>query len=347
MPAFPPHSTPVVDRPWDTSEVRPRVRSGESRSYYARIFAWYDPRGDEGVKSTYKMTHHHVSEDGEPGAANVRAAIEGIALLNGARQGVDIPSSDRLGVWRHLARHLRDADREPPPLRMLAPAERPERGAWGDFELRVSDLGPGERRIAGLAAVYDSPSEPIGSAGFVEVIRPGAFSRAIREAADVRALWQHDPAFVLGRTRAGTLRLAETSRGLEVEIDPPDTTWARDAIVSIARGDVTGMSFGFRVLEDEWREREDGTLVREIHDLELYEVSPVTFPAYTRTEVFVRALEGALAGPGRLHETEVRCILYGAERAEAAEPEPAPRSADRAPRALWRAKLELAERAGE
>lgn len=165
-----------------------------------------------------------------------------------------------------------------------------ERRAFQLAELRVANTD-GKRKIVGYAAVFNTLSLDLG--GFVERIRPGAFSKTIKTA-DVRALWNHDPNYVLGRTKSGTLRLAEDDKGLRIEIDPPDTTWANDLITSIERGDVDQMSFGFRAIRDEWK-KEGGQTVRELIEVELFDVSPVTFPAYEATQVSVRA---ALAARG-------------------------------------------------
>ena len=116
MPAFKSHSTDTVDVTWDAAEQKTRVRSGENRAYYAKIFAWYDEQADEGNKSDYKFIHHMISADGTPGAANTTACSSGIGVLNGGMGGTTIPQADRQGVYDHLARHLRDAGREPPKL---------------------------------------------------------------------------------------------------------------------------------------------------------------------------------------------------------------------------------------
>src|SRR6185436_2663171 len=115
---------------------------------------------------------------------------------------------------------------------------------------------------------------------FIESVAPGAFRRAIVED-DVRALFNHDPNFVLGRNRAGTLKLSEDDVGLAIEILPPDTQQARDLMVSIERGDVSQMSIGFRALKQEWDESGD-VIKRKLLECELFDISPVTFPAFTQ-----------------------------------------------------------------
>lgn len=165
-----------------------------------------------------------------------------------------------------------------------------------DIERRIVDAGlevrgEGETKtLVGYAAKFGVRSEDLG--GFVESIAPGAFDRAISEGHDVRALWNHNADVVLGRTKAGTLRLSVDEVGLKIETDLPDTQAARDLRVSVARGDVSQMSFGFRTKGDEWR-TEDGVPYRTLTDLDLFDVSPVTYPAYPQTEVSVRALDQA------------------------------------------------------
>jgi len=129
--------------------------------------------------------------------------------------------------------------------------------------------------------------------GVVERIMPGAFGRAVRED-DVRVLFNHNPDNVLGRTSAGTARLSTDSRGLRYEADQPDTGVGRDVTTNIRRGDITGSSFSFRVGKEEWRTetQESGhTLeIREILGVDpLFDVGPVTFPAYEATDAGVRS----------------------------------------------------------
>jgi uncharacterized protein len=142
------------------------------------------------------------------------------------------------------------------------------------------------RKIGGYAALFGSLSEEMW--GFREEIAPGAFARTLQDGADVRALFNHDANLVLGRTTAGTLRLQEDDRGLAFEIDLPETGYAADLWRLIDRGDVSQMSFGFRTVTDEWR-MQDGTPLRTLQDVELYDVSPVTYPAYAATSVDVRS----------------------------------------------------------
>lgn len=128
---------------------------------------------------------------------------------------------------------------------------------------------------------------------FREVIAPGAFSRSIARN-DVKAFWNHDPAQPIGRVANGTLRFADGPAALEFEIDLPATQTGRDAYSLIRDGYVSQMSFGFSVGKagERWSKAPDGTSIRTLVDVELYEVSPVTMPAYPETTVALRALLG-------------------------------------------------------
>lgn len=151
------------------------------------------------------------------------------------------------------------------------------------IEVRAAENGDG-MTFGGFAAKYDQPSLPL---PFTERIAPGAFDRSLRAKNDIRAYVNHDERMVLGSTRAKTLRLDNRTEGLFSEIDLPDTTYARDLSVSIARGDTRTMSFGFSTVRDEWVGPEDRTLL----EVRLHEVSVVTgTAAYPQTTASVRNL---------------------------------------------------------
>lgn len=152
-----------------------------------------------------------------------------------------------------------------------------------ELEERDDDLRP---RIVLRPIVFNVKSDKIEF--FREIIRPEAIDRTLREKKDVRALVDHDTSKILGRLSANTLQLAKERTGLRAEIDPPNTSYARDLIVSIRRGDITGGSFSFRTITDQWH-TEDGEETREILDMEVFEVSAVTFPAYPQTDAALRS----------------------------------------------------------
>lgn len=127
--------------------------------------------------------------------------------------------------------------------------------------------------------------------GFYERIAPGAFANALKRC-DTRSLFNHNPDYILGRKSAGTLRLEEDENGLRVDNDLPDTQWGRDTSTSVARGDITGMSFAFTVVGEEWSSKPGGhAQLRTITEIgELVDVGPVTFPAYDTTSASVRSV---------------------------------------------------------
>lgn len=154
-------------------------------------------------------------------------------------------------------------------------------------EFRVSDPDQ-PTTIQGYAAVFDSPGDAF---YWTEVLDPHCFDAVIASNPDVRALFNHNPDYVLGRTTAGTLSLAIDARGLSYVVNPPDTQLANDLIVSMRRKDVTGSSFGFVVSRDQWTDNPDGTVTRRILEInQLLDVSPVTYPAYDAANSTVRSL---------------------------------------------------------
>jgi HK97 family phage prohead protease len=203
------------------------------------------------------------------------------------------------------------------------PKERRIVSRTGDLRAEAQAEGDAKQRIVGHAAVFDEWTTLYEGESFVwrEIVRPGAFKDAIAENQDVRSLWNHDANWVLGRTTAGTLRLSEDETGLLSDTDPPDTQFARDLMLLIARGDVSQMSFAFTVRRgDETKTTEkDGVVVsedggervtiyrqgnqvieeRELLSMNLFDVSPVTYPAYEQTDVGLRKA-------GERRESEIR-----------------------------------------
>jgi uncharacterized protein len=164
-----------------------------------------------------------------------------------------------------------------------------KRSFTSPIEIRKAEEDPEKRYIVGYALRFNSESNNLG--GFVEKIDPSALEGANLE--DVRALFNHDANQVLGRTRSGTLKLDVDEFGLKYTIDPPDTTFARDLMSSMARGDIDQSSFGFMVDYendgDEWeRDEQRGLYVRTIKRFsQLFDVSVVTYPAYDATQSMV------------------------------------------------------------
>lgn len=147
---------------------------------------------------------------------------------------------------------------------------------WTTGEVEVRSVGQ-KAYIEGYAAVFNSRSKNLG--GFVEVVERPAFNKTVKEA-DVRALWNHDPSLLLGRTRAGTLKLSLDTSGLYYRTEAPNTSYARDLVELLSRGDVTQSSFSFFKIHDEWDLTEDEYPQRHLTEVGLVDVSPVTYPAY-------------------------------------------------------------------
>lgn len=158
-------------------------------------------------------------------------------------------------------------------------------------EVRMQD-SDGKQKIFGHAAVYDQLSEPmrVGNRTFRERVMPGAFDKCLASNPDIRGLFNHDPSLILGRTKAGTMTVRSDADGIEYIIDPPNTSYANDLRESMARGDVDQSSFGFYMKRDDWKDTPDG-LVRELIEVDCFDVSPVTYPAYSGSSSGVRSAE--------------------------------------------------------
>ena len=278
------HSTKTTAESW-TGDGEHRKQAYAIR--YREISAFCD--GDPSQKESYRFFHHAREEDGLLGPANVNACLAGITELNDL--ACDIPEESRRSVWRHLSRHLEDAEIEPPPMKETGLKGEDREFIFDDEDegLKIRQEGDDPPVIVGYASVFNKLSVPMGF-GF-ERVQKGAWAESIRKD-DIRALWNHDSNIVLGRNRAKptpTLKLQEDRRGLRVEITPPSSF---DQIESIERGDVSGMSIRFTVQEQKFKnlDKPDET-VRTIIKGTLREVSPVTFPAFPDTTVAVRAIQ--------------------------------------------------------
>jgi HK97 family phage prohead protease len=151
--------------------------------------------------------------------------------------------------------------------------------AYSNLEVRSEGNG---NTLVGYAAIFDSPSEPM---PFTEYVKRGAFSKTINDGADVRLLIDHE-GVPLARSRSGTLVLEEDDRGLrvEAELDPNNPDAAR-IMSAMKRGDLNQMSFAFRTIKDSWNTDRS---VRELREVQLFDVSVVTFPAYEETVAELR-----------------------------------------------------------
>lgn len=192
----------------------------------------------------------------------------------------------------------------------------PRRAGILDVEVRAKS--DGGFQFAGTAAVFDQLSEDLG--GFREMIKRGAFKGVLED--DVRFLYNHNPDYVLARSTSGTLQLEEKPRGLVVEADAASVSYAEDLRVLLERGDVSQMSFAFRVAEDSWFEDEEGNLIRTIHKLErLFDVSVVTYPAYPQTQAGLRALRKLDRGESITEEdrSAIEALLESSTKPESSE----------------------------
>lgn len=177
-------------------------------------------------------------------------------------------------------------------------------------ELRAEITGD---RLAGHAAVFDQLAD---LPGHYEALATGAFDAVLADDdTDARALVDHQTHMVLGRQSAGTLRLSVDKRGLAFEVDLPETSYARDLRALVDRGDITGASFGFVPGDDEWSKAPDGRALRtHTRVARLFDVSPVTFPAYQGAGVALRKITFGRAAVVRSQLIRARARVHQGER---------------------------------
>lgn len=139
--------------------------------------------------------------------------------------------------------------------------------------------------LTGYAAKFNSETQIY--TDYFEKIEPGAFSKTLNDQDDVRALFNHDENYVLGRTKSGTLTLEEDEIGLKFSLTMPDTQFAKDLYKQIERGDISQCSFGFYI-RDSKEEFVNNTILSTLRDVKLFDISIVTYPAYEDTVVEVK-----------------------------------------------------------
>ena len=163
-----------------------------------------------------------------------------------------------------------------------------------NIENRFETREDGQEVVVGYGSIWNSRSENLG--GFYEYISPDAISQETIEKSDVRALINHNPDLVLARSTAGNLSLSVDEKGLRYEFSIPETSYGKDLSINMKNGNINQSSFAFTVGSDEWSTDEDGNDIRTITSIEkLYDVSPVTYPAYSQAESDLVVAQRALA----------------------------------------------------
>lgn len=152
------------------------------------------------------------------------------------------------------------------------------------FKITRDETTPEERVIEGYFALYESETELW--EGSYEIITKGAFDKTLSK--DVRALWNHNTQYVLGRSKNGSLELKADEKGLFGIIKLPKTQYAEDLYELVSRGDIDQASFGFNIIDEDLEELASGGYRWRINDIDLHEISVVTFPAYENTTVLAR-----------------------------------------------------------
>jgi uncharacterized protein len=168
---------------------------------------------------------------------------------------------------------------------MTKTAEKVVRDFRTKFNITREEEKPDEMIIEGYFALYESETE-LWTNSF-EIITKGAFDNTLNN--DIRALWNHNTQFVLGRNKSNSLELKTDDKGLFGKITLPKTQYAKDLYELIKRGDINQASFGFNILDEDFEELANGGYRWRINEIDLHEISVVTFPAYENTTVQARA----------------------------------------------------------
>ena len=316
------------------------------------------PRTVADLRRIGVMPERLVMKDGDmPSAEFKRDAAEALLADYDIELAIDDDPANRR-AFASLGIEAIDPASIPAPERNSHMATEIRTIAVDGIELRDHpDNGPG-MSFRGYAAVFNSDSEPL---PFIEQVAPGAFRRSLSARNNVRMLLNHDTSKVLGATRSKTLRLSEDSTGLLVDADLPPTSYGRDLSISMQRGDIESMSFGFSVPPkgDTWSE--DGQR-RTLTEVRLHEVSVVTFPAYPATTAAVRSVDAlavrcsedaamleiaveALLSAKQLPPDAAALLMSVISKMTAEEPVTAELSIESIPLALLQKQLELLAKA--
>ena len=173
-----------------------------------------------------------------------------------------------------------------------------------DIETRIDSTEDGKEIVVGHASMYNTRSEFM---GFYETIEEGAFTDDLIKSSDVRALINHDQNLILARNTSGTLKLEADAQGLRYEFEMPETSYGKDLAVSMKRGDITQSSFAFTVEKDDWSTDDNGNDLRTIKKIKrLYDVSPVTYPAYQDANDLTIAQRGLAEYKETLKKVDVK-----------------------------------------
>jgi len=282
--------------------IEPRAAADElSEGDYV---TWESSGGQSYGRIEDKATSGSV--DAEPGDFSMEASEEEPAFLIRVYQAeeeddeIEYEPSDVLVV--HRAETLTKVNARSSRAHRWVSKQLDERRtvAYSTMEMRKE----GGNKLIGYAAVFDSPSEPM---PFTEFVRRGAFTKTINDGADVRLLVDHE-GVPLARTRSGTLNLSEDDKGLlvEAELDPANPD-AQRVLSAMSRGDLSQMSFAFRTIKDSWNKE---MTVRELKEVQLFDVSVVTFPAYEETSAELRKAQDSATIPSvattRLRSAQLR-----------------------------------------